>query len=630
MTVPELKCDFSGWATKNDLKCTDGRVIKHGAFKDNEGEFVPLVWGHNHSDPEFILGRMLLKNFPEGTYGYGFLNNNPKAQEARELLAHGDITRMSIWAGDLQHNVNEVVHGRIKEVSLVVGACNPGARIEKVYIAHGDGEGDVLDDEGIIFFEEDLNVEMMHADEPAKEDTKKKTEEDDSDDDDPEAVYESMNDKQKDLVLALVGYGIAAGKSDAEEEADDDKEVKHSEGGETEMKYNTFDTGAERNTGNFISHEDQAMILEMAKDRGVGSFQNAFRIYAEQNELQHSDEPDPVGGFKQIGTTYNIDALFPDYKEAHGPQNPPQLITSDQGWINTVLNKVHKSPISRIRTSHVDIRKIDELRAKGFQKGKKKTLSGNFEMVRRTTDPQTIYVRNALYRDDIIDITDFDYVNYLYQIDKMMLNEELATAIMIGDGRALSSDDKIFEDKIRPIWTDDDLYTIHRDLDVDNSELQGTETEGYFGENYILAETLIETVLYAREDFKGTGTPDLFLTPHMLNVMLLSRDRNGRRIFSNKNELASSLNVAGIYTAEQFADKTCTRVVNGVSRTKQLQAIICNLADYSLGATKGGEVTHFTQFDIDFNQQKSLLETRCSGALTRLWSAIAIETDLTA
>ena len=286
------------------------------------------------------------------------------------------------------------------------------------------------------------------------------------------------------------------------------------------------------------------------------------------------------------------------------------------------MSKVHKSPISRIRTSQVDIRNIDALRAKGYKKGKQKGQTGNFSLVRRTTDPQTIYVKNALHRDDIIDITDFDYVQYLYNIDRMMLNEELATAIMLGD------EGKIAPDKIRPIWLDDDLYTLHTDLDITGakSELQGTGTGTSFGDNYITAEAMINTVLYAREKFKGTGTPDMFLTPHMLNVMLLARDMNGRRIYSSKAELASALNVGNIYTAEQFEGKTRTTSDN---KTKKLHAIIANLADYSLGSTKGGEVTHFTQFDIDFNQEKSLLETRCSGALTRVYSAIAIEEDAT-
>lgn len=373
---------------------------------------------------------------------------------------------------------------------------------------------------------------------------------------------------------------------------------------------------------NVLTHADQEFIVQLAKTNNVGSFQTAMRIYEEENGLQH----DAVsGGFVQTGEG-NVTNLFPEYQEVR--PGAPELITNDQGWVTSVMNKVHKSPISRIRTSQVDIRNIDALRAKGYVKGKQKAQAGNFKLVRRTTDPQTVYVKNALHRDDIIDITDFDYVQYLYYIDRMMLNEELAMAIVLGDGREDGDADKIDPSHIRPIWLDDDLYTLHTDLDVDaaKKELQGTNTGANFGENYIMAEAMINAVLYARENYKGTGTPDMYITPHMLNVMLLARDLNGRRIYDSKAELASAFNVGEIHTAEQFEGKT--RTAAG-SKKKKLLAIIANLADYSLGATKGGQVTHFTQFDIDFNQEKSLLETRCSGALTRVYSAIAIEEDVT-
>lgn len=386
------------------------------------------------------------------------------------------------------------------------------------------------------------------------------------------------------------------------------------------MKHNVFERDGQQEEMGVLSHSDQMEIVSMAKSSQVGSFQTALQIYADNNNLQH----DAVSsGFVQTGDG-NIYNLFPEYKEVR--PGAPELITSDQGWISVVMNKVHKSPISRIRTSQVDIRNIDTLRARGYTKGKQKKQTGNFKLVRRTTDPQTVYVKNALHRDDIIDITDFDYVQYLYNIDRMMLNEELATAIMLGDGREDGDEAKIASEHIRPIWTDDELYTLHVDLDIEAArrELQGTNTGANFGENYIYAEAMINTILYSRENYKGTGTPDLFCTPHLLNVMLLARDINGRRIYSSKAELASAFNVGNIYTAEQFEGKT--RTVD--SKTKKLLGIITNLSDYSLGATKGGEVTHFTQFDIDFNQEKSLLETRCSGALTRVYSAIAIEEEV--
>lgn len=414
-------------------------------------------------------------------------------------------------------------------------------------------------------------------------------------------VVDSMSEEQKNVMYALIGQALEdAGAGDEE---DDD------------MKHNVFDND-EMYEDEYLTHSDQEGILAVANK--VGSFQDALEIYADENNLQHDAI---ASGFTQE----NISTLFPEYHDVRS--GAPELVTTDQGWISTVMNKVHKSPFSRIRTGQVDIRKIDELRAKGYDKGKFKTLSGNYKLARRTTDPQTVYVKSALHRDDIIDITDFDTVQYQYNIDKMMLNEELATAILLGDGRDEGSEDKIDPSKIRPIWTDDDLYTIHAKLDLEKAkaELQGTGTGASFGENYITAEAMVNTVLYAREKYKGSGTPDMFITPHMLNVMLLARDMNGRRIYSSKAELATALNVGAIHTVEQFEGKKRT---DGHSKTQELIAMIVNLADYSLGATKGGQVSHFTQFDIDFNQQKSLLETRCSGALTRLWSAIAIEKQL--
>lgn len=388
------------------------------------------------------------------------------------------------------------------------------------------------------------------------------------------------------------------------------------------MKHNVFDNDDARK-GNVLTHADQEAIVSMAKSSQVGSFQTALDMFAEENELEHDAL---ASGFNQSGSG-SVTELFPEYKDVR--PGAPELITNDQGWISRVMSKVHKSPISRIRTRYVDIRKINELRAHGYQKGKEKKQTGNFKLVSRTTDPQTVYVKSALHRDDIIDITDFDYVSYLYNIDRMNLNEELATAIMVGDGRDVGAEDKISEDKIRPIWTDDDLYTMHVDLDIAGAkkELQGTGTSVNFGDNYVYSEAMVNTVLYSREKFKGSGTPDFYCTPHLLNQMLLARDMNGRRIYSSKAELATALNVGEIITVEQFEGKTRT---TDQSKKKKLLGIIVNLADYSLGATKGGQITHFTDFDIDFNQQKSLLETRCSGALTRVYSAIAIEEDVTA
>lgn len=607
-----MKCDFSGWATRNDLLCTDGRTIKKDAFKGQDGEEVSLVWNHNHSSADNVLGHAVLENRDEGVYAYCTFNNTPSGRTAKELVKHGDVRSLSIFANQLKEVGKNVVHGVIREVSLVLAGANPGAFIDNV-MAHGDGSDDGL----ILGYDE--NIMLYHADENDKKDTQKNGGKEGTDDPDEQTigeVFNAMTDTQKTVVYAMIGQAL-----EDQEKSEEDDDAKSSEGGDDDMKHNVFEGGKKEND-KILSHSDQEAILAMAKSSQVGSFQTALQIYAEDNNLQH----DAVsGGFVQTGEG-NVTNLFPEYKEVR--PGAPELITNDQGWISVVMNKVHKSPISRIRTSQVDIRGIDALRAKGYVKGKQKAQAGNFKLVRRTTDPQTVYVKNALHRDDIVDITDFDYVQYLYNIDRMMLNEELATAIMLSDGREDGDADKIDTSHIRPIWLDDDLYTIHVDIDVEaaKKELQGSGTGTSFGENYIYAEAMINTVLYAREKYKGTGTPDLFITPHMLNVMLLARDMNGRRIYSSVSELASALNVGTIVTAEQFEGKT--RKTND-SKTKKLIALIVNLADYSLGATKGGQVTHFTQFDIDFNQEKSLLETRCSGALTRVYSAIAVEEDVT-
>ena len=612
-----MKYDFGGWATRNDLQCADGRVIKKDAFKGQNGQTVPLVWMHNHADPANVLGLAHLENRDEGVYAFCEFNDTDSGKTARELVKHGDVQSLSIFANQLKQAGHDVVHGIIREVSLVLAGANPGAFIDDV-VMHGDGETGI-----VIGYNEMIMGRLEHsADELDKKKEEEKIEPNDKSDngekkDDKvetiEDIFKSMNEKQQTAVFAMMAEFV--------DKENPKKEDDESKGGDDNMKHNVFDTD-KRDDKSFLSHADQDEILKLAKTSQVGTFQSALEIYANENALQHDAL---ASGFAQTGDG-NVTLLFPEYKDVR--PGAPELITNDQGWITTVMNKVHKSPISRIRTRQADIRNIDTLRAKGYKKGKEKAQAGNFKLVRRTTDPQTVYIKDALNRDDIVDITDFDYVSYLYNIDRMMLNEELATAIMLGDGRDDGDEGKISPDHIRPIWLDDDLYTIHVDLDVAaaKKELQGTNTAANFGENYIIAEAMINTALYARENYKGTGTPDLFITPHMLNQMLLARDINGRRIYSSKAELATALNVGSINTAEQFEGKTRTTSDN---KKKKLVAIIANLADYSLGATKGGEVTHFTQFDIDFNQEKSLLETRCSGALTRVYSAIAIEEDVT-
>lgn len=601
-------CDFSGWATRNDLRCSDGRVIRRDAFKGNDGIKVPLVWNHQHNDPRNVLGHAWLENRDEGVYTYGFFNDTEAGEVGKVLVKHGDICALSIYANQLQQNGPDVVHGCICEVSLVHKGANPGAFIDSM-LQHGENS----EDEAIIYT--GMPLSLAHSDTSEKEDKKDEEEKKNADAEDKKNedeetiadVVNSMSEKQQNVMYALVAEALESEPDNKKESSETDKE-------DNTMKHNVFDNEQQKKT-EVLSHADQASIISMAKSNSVGSLRTAMDIYAEQN-------PDSVLAHGIDG----IETLFPEYKDVR--PGAPEMLTTDQGWVNEVLKKVHKSPISRIRTRQADLRNIEALRAKGYKKATQKGYTGNVQLIHRTTDPQTVYVKSKIDRDDLIDIQDFDVVQYLYGIDRMNLNEELATAIMIGDGREVGDNGKIAEDKIRPIWLDDELYTIHADVDIAGMKttLQGTNTSANFGENYIYAEAVIQSLLYAREKYKGSGTPDFYCTPHLVNVMLLARDLNGRRIYDKVSDLAAALNVGQIITAEQFEGKTRT-TTDG--KTKKLLGLMVNLADYSLGATKGGEITHFTDFDIDFNQEKSLLETRCSGANTRVMSAIALEEDVT-
>lgn len=610
------KYDFSGWATRNDLQCADGRIIRKNAFKQQDGETVSLVWNHQHNSQDNVLGHALLENREEGVYAYCTFNDTESGQTAKKLVQHGDVSSLSICANQLKQMGHDVVHGIIRELSLVLAGANPGAYIDTV-MSHGVEVEDAM----IINYNE--NIMLYHSDEedkPSDKPAEEKKPEDETIGDVFERIRGKLDEEEQDAVLAVIG--MALGESSEPEDKKDDND--DSKGGEETMKHNVFDKGVAQNNV-FLSHADQEGIIALAQTTSVGSFKNALKIYFEENKdtLSHSGIED-FDDFLAHGID-KIDVLFPEYKDVR--PGAPELLTTDQGWIAKVLSKVHKSPISRIRTRQADIRNIDALRAQGYVKGKEKKYIGNFKLLHRTTDPQTVYVKSKIDRDDIVDITDFDVVAYLYGIDRMNLNEELATAIMLGDSREDGAEGKIYPDKIRPVWTDDELYTIHADVDIAaaRNELQGSNTGANFGENYIYAEAVIQALLYAREQYKGTGTPDFYCTPHLRNVMLLARDLNGRRIYHNVTELAAALDVGEIITAEQFEGKTRT---TSEGKTKKLLGLMYNLADYSLGATKGGEITHFTDFDIDFNQQKSLLETRTSGANTRVMSAIALEEDV--
>ena len=615
-----MEYDFCGWATKNDLKCSDGRTIRRDAFKDNDGGRVPLVWNHQHNEVNNVLGHADLKNRAEGVYAYCKFNDTESGEAAKKLVQHGDVVALSIYANQLKQQGGNVLHGNIREVSLVLAGANPGAYIEDV-IRHGEiseGEANIFmgEEDTQLLHGDDMPAEseedesLSHADDK-KEDTdvandkKDETKTDDTGDDKTvQDVIDSMTEEQKTVMYAMVGQALEQG---AESDDTDD-----SEGGNDDMKHNVFETD-EQNTDAVLTHADQEGIIALAKNRSVGTFQNALKMFAEENEDSLSHGID------------DIETLFPEYHDVR--PGAPELITRDLTWVDSVISGVHKSPYTRIRTRQADARGTD-LRAFGYQKGKYKKYPGNIKLLKRTTDPQTVYVKDALHRDDIIDITDFDVVDYQYRIMRQNLNEELAMAIMIGDGREEGDELKIQEDKIRPIWTDDDLYTIHYDVDLEGmkTSLQGTNTAANFSENYIYAEALIQAALYAREDYKGSGSLKFYCTPHLLNVMLLARDLNGRRIYSSVNDLAAALNVTAIETAEQFEGKT--RTAAG-SKKKKLLGLFVNLGDYSLGCAKGGEITRFNQFDIDFNQEKYLLETRVSGALTRIYSAIALEEDVT-
>ena len=593
--------DFSGWATRNNVRCSDGRTIMKDAFAECDGLKVPLVWGHRHDEPATVLGHALLENRDEGVYTYGFFNDTESGKNAKALVEHGDVCALSIYANQLREQGKNVIHGLIREVSLVLAGANPGAVIDSTII-HGDGSIEEDREQGVFYTGESIETGVVHADTPAEKD-------DENDEDETVGdVLDTMTDKQKLVMYAILEEAIEkkTNKTNSDEGEEEDEHMKH----------NVFDT--ETNTqATALCHADQERILATAKSSGVGSWKAALEMYADEagNDLAHADL-----GFNSIST------LFPEYKDVR--PGAPELLTDDQGWVAKVLKKVHKSPISRIRTRQTDMRDISALRAAGYQKGKQKSFRGNLSLLSRTTDPQTIYVKNKLDRDDIVDITDFDVVQYMYNIDRMNLNEELATAILVGDGRADGADGKIDPTKIRPVWTDDELYTLHTDVDIAamKTSLQGTNTSAYFGENYIYAEAIIQTLLYAREKYKGSATPDFWCTPHLVNVMLLARDMNGRRIYDNVNELKAALNVGEIITVEQFEGLTRT---TSDSKKKKLLGLMCNLSDYSLGATKGGEITHFTDFDINFNQQVSLLETRVSGANTRVLSAIALDEDVT-
>jgi len=621
---------FGGWATRNNLLCSDGRTIMKDAFKVNDGQTVPLVWNHQHNDSHNVLGHALLENRDEGVYAYCEFNDTESGQNAKLLVEHGDVSALSIFANNLKQQGTNVLHGIIREVSLVLAGANPGAFIDSVMV-HDNESGD----SAIIYTGEPIY--LCHADATKKEEDdkektadeaeKEKSEDQSNDEKDKESdkktiadVYGTLNDEQKDMVAYVVKEALENQKDD-NSSSNNENNNNDSEGGDKSMKQNLFDN-EQQNSENVLCHADQKAILDLARTSSVGSLQTAMKIYAEEHNLEHG----AISGFAQEGTG-NVSSMFPEYVEAH-PSRTPELVTNDMGWVDAIMSKTQKIPHGRVRTSHVDIRNIDALQAKGYKKGNKKNITGNYALVRRTTDPQTVYVTSELHRDDVIDIEDFDYVEFQYRVDQISLKETLAVATMLGDDRPDSDPEKIFPEHIRPVWTDDELYTIHKDVDFTAmaKELQGSNAEQNFGESFIYAEAMVTALRMARKDFRGTGKPDLYISTDAHNTMILARDRNGRRIYETDTELAAALGVANIYEVTQFEDRVRT---DSEGTKHKLHAICVNMADYGYGASKGGDVTHFTDFDIKFNQLQSLLETRKSGQLTRIKSAIVIEEVVT-
>ena len=566
--------DFGGWATRNDIRCSDGRTIRKNAFIDNDGKTVPLVWNHSHNDPANVLGHALLENRDQGVYAYCKFNNTELAQNAKELVKHGDVTELSIYANQLKQNGGDVLHGAIREVSLVLAGANPGAFIDSIMM-----HGEESDEEAIIYTGE--SISLSHADtstneskpvESKKEEkggtmNKEKT---------MKEVLDELTEEQKNVVYALIGQALEDGGVDDEDEEDYEDEDE----GDNEMKQNVFDRD-EQYSENVLSHSDMMDIISDAKR--YGSMKDSFLAHTQDYGIA------------------NVDFLFPE------PENlsmEPTFVQRDMTWVQKVMGSVHHTPFSRIKSLFADIT-ADEARAKGYIKGKMKKEEV-FTLLKRTTTPTTIYKKQKMDRDDVVDITDFDVIAWLKKEMRLMLDEEIARAILIGDGRLSSSDDKINETNVRPILTDEDLYTVKADITV-APNATGSEK----------AKAFIDAVIRSRKEYKGSGSPTLFTTEDMVTECLLLEDSIGHKLYKTEAELATTLRVKEIVTVE---------VMEGVQdkNSHDVAGIVVNLADYNVGADKGGAVNMFDDFDIDYNQQKYLIETRCSGALVKPYSAIAL------
>lgn len=567
--------DFSGWATRNNLKCSDGRTILKDAFKHNDGQTVPLVWNHQHNDPLNVLGHAYLKNCAEGVYAYGKFNDTEAGQNAKLLVQHGDVNQLSIYANQLKQQGGSVLHGSIREVSLVLAGANPGAFIDSV-IQHGDGS----DEEAVIYTGEDISLYHSDDNKEEKETIDMANEQERTVAD----VFDEMTDEQKTVVYALIGQALEdAGVEDDDEDYED---YEDDDEGDDDMKHNVFDTDEMQNE-NVLSHSDMEMII--ADGKRYGSLKESFLAHA-------GDDATVAYGIE------NIDYLFP---EATNLNRTPEFIKRDTGWVSKVMSGVHHTPFSRIKSQFADIT-ADAARAKGYIKGNLKKEEV-FSLLKRITTPTTIYKKQKLDRDDIVDIKDFDVIAWLKAEMRLMLDEEIARAILIGDGRLGSDEDKINESNIRPIVSDEELFTIQAPVKVAAGATDADK-----------AKTFINTVIKSRKDYKGSGTPTLFTTEDVITDILLLEDQIGHKLYKSVAEVATALRVKEIVTVE---------VMEGVKGKNggDLMGIIVNLNDYNVGADKGGAVNMFDDFDIDYNAQKYLIETRCSGALVKPFSAIALE-----
>jgi HK97 family phage prohead protease len=576
-----MKYDFSGWATRNNIKCSDGRTILKDAFKQHDGQTVPLVWNHQHNESANVLGHAVLENRDEGVYAYCTFNDTEAGKNAKLLVEHGDVTALSIYANQLKQKGSNVMHGTIREVSLVLAGANPGAFIDSV-IRHGE----FCEDEVVIYTGEELT--LQHADDPSdKADEKDKKGDDEVDNNEKtiKDVVDSMSEEQKNVLYALVGQALE-GKEMAQSAIEENENNIEEDGGEQEMKHNVFE-GKETENNNVLSHDAMETILKDAKR--YGSLKESF--------LAHADSY----GIK------DIEWLFPDAKNVN---TPPDFIKRDDSYVQKVMRGVHHVPFSRIKSMFADIT-ADQARAKGYIKGNLKKEEV-FTLLKRTTTPTTIYKKQKLDRDDVVDITDFDVVAWLKMEMRMMLDEEIARAILVGDGRSSSDDDKINEMNIRPISRDEDLYCVKAPVAV---AAAATEDE--------IAKAFIRTVIKSRKEYKGSGSPTLFTTEDVITNCLLLEDKNGRVIYDTVDKLATALRVKEIVPVEVM--ENAKTMVNKVE--KPLMAIMVNLVDYYVGADKGGAINMFDDFDIDYNQQKYLMETRCSGALVKPFSAIAVALD---